>query len=560
MNNGIAWLLGIVLPIALIASASFLVAVRIETRQENAERAQRKFQNWLREGVRLRRRHRVAWRTFGRCEADRNIRSYRGMRNSLLAGICAASILWTKLLASFGRYLDADRYTRMEERRDFMSKRASEHELTAKLDREVAKKMLRTSVSWEAFFDQRGWIVVSGAAIVVLASLVGWRLESAIGDWIWSVGPGLIAVALCVEFLGKRDATRLFVWGCVIALYLGLTTFEIGPLGEELEGQVDAQRVNAMFVAVAVMLTLCQFFVFLERADVGRIRRDEIDMVEKSDRLTVWGSMSRGLFGMMRKLHESWWILIVLSLYAISIVEFVGSITEEVCLNGGCSLDGTRLVFAVTAGGLFLPFIVFAGATRARALSFLVGTLTALGVTAVLLFRALMENPPLSEPVTRYTPVVAVDTVVANLALSSGERKVLEEVILFEFEDGELTEDAKGRLALKVLVLEERPGVELRIEGHADELGDERFNYDLGNQRAEAVFRFLVDAQLDSTRFSKFSHGEARPRSEGNSIEARAQNRRVEFVVTKHATLEALIMEEDTVVIIMADTANARGT
>lgn len=180
----------------------------------------------------------------------------------------------------------------------------------------------------------------------------------------------MIALATSVQFFSERDATRLFVWGCTIALYLGLTTLETGPLdGSPLEEQIDAQRVNAMFVAVGVMLTLCQIFAFLATQEGKSVDHYEEHLVDRSDRLTLWACGSKSFFRSTRRVHEGCWMLILLVLYGTSLSEFVAFTTQELSLRGE-GFTGTRSVLAVTAGGLLLPFIVFARAARAKGLGF----------------------------------------------------------------------------------------------------------------------------------------------------------------------------------------------
>ncbi|SEA35893.1 OmpA family protein [Microbulbifer marinus] len=70
----------------------------------------------------------------------------------------------------------------------------------------------------------------------------------------------------------------------------------------------------------------------------------------------------------------------------------------------------------------------------------------------------------------------------------------------------------------------------VRLEGHADELGTREYNLALGERRANAVRDFLVLQGVDAASLEVISYGEERPAQAGSSESARAMNRRVVIV------------------------------
>lgn len=144
--------------------------------------------------------------------------------------------------------------------------------------------------------------------------------------------------------------------------------------------------------------------------------------------------------------------------------------------------------------------------------------------------------------------VITADTTVEGRALSAGDRQTLEAMILFEFDRAELTEAGQSQVQGKAAILRNNPGAEISIEGHADEVGTEQYNVDLGMERANAVMEALTGAGISSGRLSAMSHGESDPLTPGRSAEARAQNRRVEFTVTRETTPETVITADTTMV------------
>ena len=74
-------------------------------------------------------------------------------------------------------------------------------------------------------------------------------------------------------------------------------------------------------------------------------------------------------------------------------------------------------------------------------------------------------------------------------------------------------------------------GASVTIEGHCDERGSEEYNVALGERRADAVRRYLLDLGVDGSQISVVSYGEARPAVNGTGETAWQLNRRAQFVV-----------------------------
>ena len=67
------------------------------------------------------------------------------------------------------------------------------------------------------------------------------------------------------------------------------------------------------------------------------------------------------------------------------------------------------------------------------------------------------------------------------------------------------------------------------LEGHCDERGSEEYNMALGERRADAVKRYLMDLGLPGSKIVTVSYGEDRPGVRGRGESAWQANRRVEF-------------------------------
>src|SRR5512141_1149261 len=108
-----------------------------------------------------------------------------------------------------------------------------------------------------------------------------------------------------------------------------------------------------------------------------------------------------------------------------------------------------------------------------------------------------------------------------------------EDRVRFKLNSYELTKEAKVALdefAQKVLALDK--GVYLEIQGHTDDTGGSDYNDQLGQQRAEAVRRYLArEHKLPLGRISTISYGDTQPVETNKTAKGRSQNRRVVIVV-----------------------------
>lgn len=75
------------------------------------------------------------------------------------------------------------------------------------------------------------------------------------------------------------------------------------------------------------------------------------------------------------------------------------------------------------------------------------------------------------------------------------------------------------------------PNVKIQVEGHTDAIGNNTTNLALSQKRAEAVRDYLVQNGLSPEKVSAVGYGEERPITHNDTPEARAKNRRIEFVV-----------------------------
>jgi len=100
-------------------------------------------------------------------------------------------------------------------------------------------------------------------------------------------------------------------------------------------------------------------------------------------------------------------------------------------------------------------------------------------------------------------------------------------IIYFEFDSSQVRAEDQDLVAGHAIALNEKPGTNVRLEGHADERGSREYNIGLGERRAQAVRQMLMIQGVSASQIQTVSFGEERPESRGSSESDYAENRRV---------------------------------
>ncbi len=119
-----------------------------------------------------------------------------------------------------------------------------------------------------------------------------------------------------------------------------------------------------------------------------------------------------------------------------------------------------------------------------------------------------------------------------DVRISAGKLEILKKVY---FSSGKSKIRSKSYRLLRQVanVLKNQPRIKgVRVEGHTDSKGRDSRNMTLSQNRAQAVVDFLVKEGVDPSRLSPQGYGEERPVDSNRSRRGRANNRRVEFVIT----------------------------
>jgi len=104
--------------------------------------------------------------------------------------------------------------------------------------------------------------------------------------------------------------------------------------------------------------------------------------------------------------------------------------------------------------------------------------------------------------------------------------------INYDFDSVRPPEDAYAVLDKIAVVMQENPTFHLIVEGHADIVGSDEYNYWISGARAAAMKSYLVSRGINAERIRIHAYGKDRPITLDTSSEGRRANRRVEFKLT----------------------------
>jgi len=119
-------------------------------------------------------------------------------------------------------------------------------------------------------------------------------------------------------------------------------------------------------------------------------------------------------------------------------------------------------------------------------------------------------------------------------ALDSDSGKALGlQTVHYAYDSSLLDDIAKKKLDENAKILKANKNIKIQIEGHCDERGGIQYNIALGERRALAAKKYLVNKGVEESRISIISYGKEKPIDPGHTEEAWAKNRRANFRITE---------------------------
>ena len=177
-------------------------------------------------------------------------------------------------------------------------------------------------------------------------------------------------------------------------------------------------------------------------------------------------------------------------------------------------------VVGTAAGGTMGAII--GKATGNTAMGAIIGA-TVGGVTGAVIGNSMDKQ---AKEIEQSVPGVTVERVGEGIVVEFSNK------ILFEVEQYSLSENAKSSLSSLVTVLNQYPDTDIEIQGHTDSDGSTSFNQNLSEERAIAVSNYLITTGVNPGRITIIGFGEKMPKYENQTEDGKANNRRVEFLIT----------------------------
>ena len=106
------------------------------------------------------------------------------------------------------------------------------------------------------------------------------------------------------------------------------------------------------------------------------------------------------------------------------------------------------------------------------------------------------------------------------------------QTVFFPFDSFTLDEKSRSALKSNADILKKHQNLHIQIEGHCDQRGGIQYNIALGEKRANATMKYLVDLGVTASKMTVISLGKEKPLDLGTSEEAYAKNRRANFAIT----------------------------
>lgn len=115
-------------------------------------------------------------------------------------------------------------------------------------------------------------------------------------------------------------------------------------------------------------------------------------------------------------------------------------------------------------------------------------------------------------------------------ALKDPNSMLSKRVIYFDFDSNQVKEEFRPLVTAHAKYLSQNNRAKMVLQGHTDERGSREYNLALGQRRADAVKQMMSLLGAEAPRIETVSYGEEKPRVQGSSESAFAENRRAEIV------------------------------
>ncbi|MBI1305471.1 MAG: OmpA family protein [Bacteroidetes bacterium] len=113
------------------------------------------------------------------------------------------------------------------------------------------------------------------------------------------------------------------------------------------------------------------------------------------------------------------------------------------------------------------------------------------------------------------------------------DQRIVLNNVFFDVDKWDLKEESRAEMEMILDLLKKNPTIKVEIGGHTDNTGNEAHNKTLSENRAKAVYQYLIDHGIDATRLSYKGYASSQPIADNNTEAGRAKNRRTELRIVE---------------------------
>ena len=125
--------------------------------------------------------------------------------------------------------------------------------------------------------------------------------------------------------------------------------------------------------------------------------------------------------------------------------------------------------------------------------------------------------------------MVSKEIALKNIDIGS---KIALRNVFFETGKSEVKIDSYPELDRLIQLMLDVPTLKIELSGHTDNVGNDEYNLNLSQRRADAVRVYLTSRGIDKSRVLAVGYGESKPVDSNDTKDGRANNRRTEFEIT----------------------------
>jgi len=103
--------------------------------------------------------------------------------------------------------------------------------------------------------------------------------------------------------------------------------------------------------------------------------------------------------------------------------------------------------------------------------------------------------------------------------------------IYFDFNSDRLRPESIPELERLLRLLQQNPNIRIRFSGHTDNIGGDKYNQQLSERRARAVYTWLRERGVHPIQMEYIGYGKTRPIASNATEEGRSLNRRIEMEI-----------------------------